>query len=70
MCRLTVFGWSVRQDARQDRVAARAGDASDATPEVAATPGCSMTLVTMRWRRILGDDDAPAAAKRALKLPR
>lgn len=56
-------------DARQDRVAARAGDASDATPEVALRQA-AYDLGAMGWRRILGDDDAPGAAKRALKLPR
>ena len=56
-------------DARQDRVAARTGDASDATPEVAARQ-IEYDLGPVHWRRILGDDDAPAAAKRALKLPR
>ena len=55
--------------ARQDRVADRTGDASDATPEVAARQA-EYDLGTMHWRRILGDDDAPAAAKRVLKLPR
>ncbi len=56
-------------DQRRERVAARTGDASDATPEVAARQA-EYALGDMRWRRILGDAEALDRAKRLLMLPR